>query len=78
MIATACIAAATAQIRLVGISTTRYVAVVFPSDWPQETLLAYVTDHHPNEKVEILSFGSSLLWIANPAAFTDYRQGVRA
>jgi hypothetical protein len=61
----------------------RLVTVAFPSRWRRSALLAYVRQEHPQETARIVEWhdltdGESWapkLWLANPAAFSDYRLG---
>lgn len=62
----------------------RKVMLVFPSAWKRAALLAYVREQHPGETVRIIEWHDTTegdswepsRWIANPAAFADYRRGV--
>jgi len=61
----------------------RLVTVVFPARWRRAALLSYVRREHPQETARIVEWhtltnGQSWepkLWLANPAAFSDYRLG---
>lgn len=83
---TACLKGRTALIRLdyPDDCGTRSCTVAFPAGWERSTLLEYVEAEHPGVDARILewhkvpSFTEPPVWIANPAAFRDYANGVRA
>lgn len=62
----------------------RRVTVAFPSRWRRSTFLAYCRREHPDETVRLVEWRTvsppsddlrARLWLANPAAFSDYRNG---
>jgi hypothetical protein len=84
---TACLAARSALIALRKRGQEpRLVTVIFPARWRRSALLSYVRREHPKETARIVEWhpttdGASWeprLWLANPAAFSDYRLGKAA
>lgn len=87
MTATRCLIA-----RTVTISLTRdgaepqFYDIAIPVDFPQDVLEAYLRERHPDETVEIVTWGDvhrndagfPITWLLPPENFTDYRTGTRA